>query len=257
MDTAKQTTITKGNIHTQTHRRATTTVGILYILAAVTAIVGLTLYGPILNGPDYLIQGAAHKNQILLGAIMELLLVGSAIGTAVGLFPFLRKHNESLALWYLCFRFLEAIIITIGIISVLSLLTLSQTFVATAAPNASAFQAAGTLLIAMHAWTFLLGPALMLGVSTMTYSYLFYQSRLVPRWLATLGMTGAALIFLEAVLVIFGVISQISAWGTLLALPVATYEMTLAVWLIVKGFNPSAITSESVKLNRTDIPVRD
>lgn len=244
MDIARQSTITK-DVHIHAHRRATTTIGILYIVAAVTAVVGLILYGPILNGSDYLIQGAAHKNQIILGAIMELLLVGSAIGIAVGLFPFLRKYNESLSLWYLCFRFLEAIIITIGIISVLSLLTLSQAFVATAAPNASAFQAAGTLLIAIHAWTFLLGPALMLGVSTMTYSYLFYQSRLVPRWLAILGMTGATLIFLEAVLTMFGVISQLSTWGALLALPVAAYEMTLAVWLIVKGFNPSAIASRS------------
>jgi Domain of unknown function (DUF4386) len=245
MPTTRQTVVIEGDTHMPTHRQAATIVGVLYILAAVTAILGLLLYSPILGGPDYLIKGAEHKNQVILGAMMELLLVCSAIGTAVGLFPFLRKYNESLALGYLCFRFLEAVLITLGIVAVLSLLTLSQAFVAAAAPNASAFQAAGTLLIAVHAWTFLLGPAFMLGVNTVTYSYLFYTSRLVPRWLAVMGLTGATLVLLEALLALFGVLSQVSVWGALLALPVAAYEMTLAAWLIVKGFNPSAVASQS------------
>ena len=235
----------EGDKHMHTNRQTATIVGVLYILAAVTAVVGFILYTPILNGPDYLVQGAENKNQVLLGAIMELLLVCSAIGTAVGLFPFLRKYNESIALGYLCFRFLEAVLITIGIISVLSLLTLSQKFVAAAAPNASAFQASGTLLIAIHDWTFLLGPSLMLGINTAMYSSLLYTSKLVPRLIAGMGLTGAALVFLEALLAMFGVVSQVSVWGALLALPVTAFEMTLAVWLIVKGFNPSAVASKS------------
>lgn len=237
MHTTNQTAVIEGDKQTHTHRQAATIVGVFYILAAVTAILGLILYGPILSGPDYLIQGAEHKNQVILGAIMELILVCSAIGTAVGLFPFLRKYNESIALAYLCFRFLEAVLITIGIISVLSLLTLSQEFVA-AAPNASTFHASGTLLIAVHNWTFLLGPSFMLGINTALYSYLLYRSRLVPRLIGVMGLTGATLVFLEALLVLFGVVSQVSVWGALLALPVTAFELTLAVWLIVKGFNP-------------------
>lgn len=244
MISTKQTARIEGDAHIHTNRQtATTVVGLFYVLAAVLAILGLLLYTPILSGSAYLIQGAEHKNQVLLGVVMELLVVGSVIGTAVGLFPFFRKYNERLALWYLCFRFLEATLITIGIISVLSLLTLSQAFVATGASNASAFQAAGTLLIAIHTWTFLLGPSFMLSVNTMTYSYILYQSRLVPRLIAVMGFTGATLVFLEAVLVLFGVVSQVSVWGALLALPVAAFEMTFAVWLIVKGFNPSATAS--------------
>src|SRR5947199_1485287 len=111
---------------------------------------------------------------------MELILVLANIGTAVGLFPFLRKYNESIALGHLCFRFLEAVFISIGIVSVLSLLTLSQGFVATA-PNASALQASGTLLLAVREWTFILGPNVLLGANTVLYSYLLYKSRLVPR----------------------------------------------------------------------------
>lgn len=212
-------------------------VGILFIVAAATAVAGLLLYDPILNGSDYLRTGAAHGNQIVLGAVMELLLVVSAIGTATTMFPILRKYNETIALWHVCFRFLEAIVITVGIISVLSLLTLSRQFVAAGAPDIADFAPSGTLLIAIHDWTFVLGPLFMLGINTMMYSYIFYRTKLVPRFISTLGMTGAALAFVCALLVMFGVIEQVSTLGGLMAAPVAANEMILAVWLLAKGFS--------------------
>ncbi|KRF43705.1 DUF4386 domain-containing protein [Paenibacillus sp. Soil787] len=220
-----------------TNKKSALIVGVLFILAAVTAIIGLILYDPILNGPDYLMKGSEHANQVILGALMELILVVSAVGTATTMFPILRKYNETIALWHVCFRFLEAIIITIGIISVLSLLTLSREFAAAAAPDTASFQASGIVLKAIHDWTFLLGPLFMLGINTMMYSYIFYKSKLVPRFIPILGMTGATLVFTCALLVMFGVIQQVSFWGAVLALPVAANEMILAVWLIVKGFN--------------------
>ncbi len=222
-------------------------IGVLFILAAVTAITGLILYDPILNGPDYLIKGSEHANQVRLGALMELILVVSAVGTATTMFPFLRKYNETIALWHVCFRFLEAVVITIGVISVLSLLTLSKEFVAAGALDTISFQASGTLLKAVYDWTFLLGPNFLLGINTMMYSYIFYKSKLVPGFIPILGMTGATLVFICALLVIFGVIQQVSFWGAILALPVFANEMILAVWLIVKGFNKSALASMSVK----------
>ncbi|KGE16610.1 DUF4386 domain-containing protein [Paenibacillus wynnii] len=220
-----------------TNKRTAVIVGVLFILAAVSSIIGLILYDPILNGPDYLIQGAENANQVILGAVFELILVCSAIGTSITLFPLLRKQNESIALGYVCFRFLEAVIITVGIISVLSLLTLSQEFVKAGAPNASSFQTSGSLLKAVHDWTFMLGPNFMLGINTMMCSYLLYTSKLVPRFISIMGLTGATLIFIAAILEMFGIILQLSTWGAILAVPVALYEMTLAVWLIVKGFN--------------------
>jgi hypothetical protein len=225
-------------------------VGVLFILAAVTAVIGLILYDPILNGPDYLMKGSEHANQVVLGALMELILVVSAVGTATTMFPILRKYNETIALWHVCFRFLEAIIITIGVISVLSLLTLSREFAAAASPDIASFQASGIVLKAIHDWTFLLGPLFMLGINTMMYSYIFYKSKLVPRFIPILGMTGAALVFINALLVMFGVVEQISVWG-LLALPIAANELILAVWLIVKGFNVSAINTKSAATERT------
>lgn len=233
-----------------TNKKSALIVGVLFILAAVTAIIGLILYDPILNGPDYLMKGSEHANQVILGALMELILVVSAVGTATTMFPILRKYNETIALWHVCFRFLEAVIITIGIISVLSLLTLSREFAAAAAPDTASFQASGILLKAIHDWTFLLGPLFMLGINTMMYSYIFYKSKLVPRFIPILGMTGATLVFICALLVMFGVIQQISVWGAILALPVAANEMILAVWLIFKGFNLSALSSESVQTDR-------
>lgn len=237
------------------NKKAAKIVGVLFILAAVTAIIGLNLYNPILKGPDYLIKGSEHANEVILGALMELILVVSAVGTATTMFPILRKYNETIALWHVCFRFLEAVIITVGVISVLSLLTLSREFVAAGVPDTASFQASGTVLKAIHDWTFMLGPLFMLGINTMMYSYIFYKSKLVPRFIPILGMTGAALVFICALLVMFGVIQQVSVWGGILALPVAANEMILAVWLIVKGFNESALASMSAKKQTDEIVV--
>jgi hypothetical protein len=232
------------------NRKAAKIVGVLFILAAVTAVIGLNLYDPILNGPDYLIKGSEHANQVVLGAVMELMLVVSAIGTATTMFPLLRQYNESIALWHVCFRFLEAIIITVGVISVLSLLTLSQEFVAAGAPDPSSFHSSGIILKAIHDWTFMLGPLFMLGINTVMYSYIFYKTKLVPRFISILGMTGATSVFICSLFVMFGIFPQISFWGAVLAVPVAANEMILAVWLIVKGFNEDAITSLTAKSKR-------
>ena len=222
-------------------------IGILFILAAASAIAGVLLYNPILNNSDYLVEGSTHANQVILGALMELILVVSAVGTATAMFPILRKYNETIALWHVCFRFLEAVVITVGLISVLALLTLSREFAAAGAPDTASFQAVGTSLIAIHDWTFMLGPLFFLGINTIMYSYIFYKSKLVPTALACLGMTGAVLVFICALLVMFGVIQQVSLLGGLLALPIAAFEISLAVWLIVKGFNDSEVVPVDVK----------
>lgn len=229
------------------NKKAAKIVGIFFILAAVTAVIGLNLYNPILKDPDYLIKGSEHAKQVIMGAIMELILVVSAIGTATTMFPFLRKHNEIIALWHVCFRFLEAIIITVGVISVLSLLTLSREYAKAGFPDIASYQASGILLKAVHDWTFLLGPNFMLGINTMMYSYIFFKSKLVPRFIPILGLTGATLVFIAALLEMFGVIQQVSVWGAILSVPVAANEMILAVWLIVKGFNESALAAMSTK----------
>lgn len=245
MNINTKTTTSDGGQLANTHRQAAISVGIMFIFATVSAILAVLFYQPILSGPDYLINGAAYTNQVILGVLMDLILVCTAIGTAIGLFPILRPYGERIALGHLFFRFLEAIAITIGIVAILSLLTLSMNFVAAAATGASAYHVAGILLLAVYKWTSMLGPLFFLGVNTLMYSYLFYKSRLVPRPLAVLGITGATLVFVYALLVMFGIAVQAAPPLIILALPIAAYEMILAVWLIVKGFNPTAITSQA------------
>ena len=225
-------------------RKSAMIAGVLFILADVTAILGLILYGPILDGPNYLVSGAANSNQVILGAVMELILACSIVGISITLFPYLRKFNEGMALGYVCFRLFEAVIIAVGIVSVLSLLTLSHAFVKAGASASSYYQTLGSILIATHNWTFLLGPNFMLGINTMMCGYLLYRSKLAPRFIAVMGLVGATLILIAALLEMFGIILQLTTWAAVLALPVFAYELTLAIWLIVKGFNISAVGHE-------------
>jgi hypothetical protein len=240
-------TITMGDKHMNNNRQNATIVGILFILATVSAILGLYFYQPILSGADYLMNGAAYKNQIALGVLMELILVCTAIGTAIALFPVLKPYGERIALGHLFFRFLEASVILTGIVAVLSLSTLSQAFVAANAPDATVFHTLGSLLHAVYKWTSMLGPLFFLGVNTLMYSYLLYKSKLVPRWLAVFGLISATTVFCAALVVLSGIAIQLSAPVVLMAMPIFFFEMVFAGWLIVKGFNSSAITSESVK----------
>jgi len=216
--------------------------GLFYLVAAAASIIALGLYQPILFNPDYLLQGAKNANQIILGAFLELLSVGTVAGTAIMLFPYLRKFNESLGLAYFCFRFIEAILILIGVVSVLSLLTLSQAYSKAVSPGMATYQATGSLLKSVHDWTFILGPNFMLGINTFIYSFIFYQTKLIPRKISLIGLAGAILIFIASLLEMFGIFPQLSVWGALFAIPVFVYEMTLAIWLIIKGFNLKHLT---------------
>jgi hypothetical protein len=254
MTSTRQTTVIEGAKPTPANRQTAAFVGVMFILATVSAMLGLLVfYPPILTGPDYLINGAAHANQVRLGALMELVLVCTAIGTAIGLFPVLRPYGERIALAHLCFRFLEAVIILVGIVAVLSLLTVSQVFVAAAAPDASTYHVSGVLLHAVYRWAFMFGPLFFLGINTLMYSSLLYKSRLVPRPLAALGLIGATLVFGYGMLVLFGVAVQGADQFMLLALPIALYEMILAGWLIVKGFNPAASAAGPAKTATSEL----
>ncbi len=236
-----------------TNRRAAIFVGIMFICATVSAMLGLLyFYQPILTGPDYLINGAAHTNEVLLGALMEVVVVLANIGTAIGLFPVLRPYGERIALGHLLFRFLECVAITVGIVAILSLLTLSQDFVAAAAPDASAYHTSGTLLLATYKWTSMLGPLFFLGINTFMYSSLLYKSKLVPRPLAAWGLTGATLVLGAGILVLFGA-NSLSSPTIFLILPIAVFEMVFAGWLIVKGFNPAAIASAPARTGRNEL----
>jgi hypothetical protein len=214
----------------------TTLTGIFFIMASVSAIIGLKLYDPILIGDINFQVASDNNNRIALGAFFELLLVCSAIGTGIMLFPYLMLINERLGLGYICFRLLEAILILIGVLSILSLATLGSFY--SNNPNLihESFNTEAIILKAIHDWTFILGPHFMLGINTFIYSFVFFKTGLVPKWLALMGLTGAILIFTAANLELFGVIKVNSIAVILMAVPIALFEMILAVRLIRKGF---------------------
>jgi len=141
-----------------------------------------------------------------------------------------------MAIGTVCFRLLEAVIVTVGIISLLAIVTLNHSFLNDADPNISTYLIASRLLLDIHNWTFLYGPNLFLGASSFMTGYLLYKGNLVPRIVSFLGMVGGSLIAGSGMLVMFGVFTQLSIWGFMLALPVFAYEVSLALWLIAKGF---------------------
>jgi hypothetical protein len=213
--------------------------GLFFIGATVSAIIGVLLYDPILVQHDYIQNGAKFTVQLIWGAVFELILVCTASGTAIMLTPYLRKFNEHLGLGYLCFRFLEAIIILIGIVAMLSIVTLINSFVNESSPDLASYQSAGIIAKAIHDWTFILGPLFMLGINTFIYSYVFLKTEMIPKQLALVGIVGAILVFSSSLLVMFGIIQMSSTIQISMAIPIAVYEMVLAGWLIAKGFNLS------------------
>jgi len=225
-----------------TQKKTARMVGALFITATVASI--LATFGflePILNAPNYLIRISANETQWITGVLIDAINSVAVIAIAVMLFPIFKKHNEALALGYVAARIIESVIFIVGHISLLLLLTLSQEFVKAGAPDASYFQTLGTLLLAAREWTGVVCSAIVFSLTALMLNYILYQSKLIPRWLSGWGLIGAIL-FPVAWLSLFG--STIS--GPFL-LPIVVNEMVLAVWLIVKGFNSSAINSLSAK----------
>ena len=214
----------------------TTLLGLAFIMATVTAIIGAKLYDPILVGENYLEAGATHSKQIVLGAFFEMLLVCANSITAILMYPYLKRFSQRLAIAYICFLLLEVVFIVMGIVSVLALLSISQFYLQHPA-DIDTFRVVGTALKAIQHWIFILGPHFMLGINTFIYSYVFYRSRLVPRPLSIWGITGAILVFLVAILKMFEIVEPSATRAIIMVIPIALYEMVLAGWLIANGFN--------------------
>ncbi len=230
-----------------TYRKNATIVGVLFILGF-AGIPSAVFTGPILGTPDYLIKISANENQVIIGALFGLIMAVACANIAIWLYPVLKKHNEALALGSVGFRIIEAALFFVAAIGLLSLLTLSQEYVKAGAPDASHLQTLGTLLLAARDSASNLGfMAFTLGA--LMYYYIFYQSKLIPRWLSGWGFIAAALSLSQALLVMFGE-EPFSTISFLLNIPILVNEIVLAVWLIVKGFDPTVIASGSAK---TDI----
>lgn len=225
-------------------RRTAIVAGVFFLITEVTAIAGMLLYGPVLGDPDFVVSASADDAAVRAGAFLEVLLAIAVVGTAVTLYPVIRRQNEGMALGHVAGRLIEATIIAVGAISLLAVVTMRHDLAGTTGAEAGVAVTVAQSLVAVHDWTFLFGPKLALGVNTVLLAYLMYRSRLVPRAIAVLGLVGGSLIFASGTAVLFGVYEDLSVPGVVAAAPVFAWELSVATWMIVKGFKPSPIISD-------------
>lgn len=237
MTVIDRTTATK-RVPMDSLRKTALIAGVIYLITFIS-IPTIALYGPVRNDPNYIV-GPGPDTPVIFGGVLEIIVALACIGTAVVLYPVVKRQNEAVAMGFIGARVLEAAAIFAGVVSILSVVTLRQ---AGAGPDALV---TGQALVALHNWTTLLGQGFLPAVNALLLGSLLYRSRLVPRIIPLVGLIGAPLLVASAAATLFGLKEPVSALSALAALPIALWEFSLGVYLIVKGFKPSPITARMV-----------
>lgn len=224
-------------------RKTALAAGLFYLATFVFSIPALGFYDDVLNNPDFVL-GAGNEGGVLWGAMFEVITALTGIGTAVVLYAVIKRHGPSNAIGFVASRTLEAATIFVGIISLLGVYTLRQDFAGT---DPAGLTTAADSLVALHDWSFLLGPGVMPAINALCLATVLYRSRLVPRIIPTIGLIGAPILLVSSIGTLFGAWEQVSGAALFLALPIAAWEFSLGVWLTFKGFK----TTPS-----TDVPAR-
>ena len=233
-------------IKMNTNRKTAIAVGVLFLLGFAGAF-GPVMVKPILDDPMYFARIFENQNTVMMGVLAQLIMALACAGIAIGLYPILKKYDEALALGAVGFRLIENIFQIVAALALLTLLTLSKESGNATGFAQSAFQAAGTSLHAIHFWSTLVLAHFGFCLGALMYYYVFYRSGLIPRWLSVWGMVGILLHLTGALITMFTQVDPFSTSTSLLSIPIGLNELVLAGWLIVKGFNPSAIASLSAK----------
>jgi hypothetical protein len=221
-------------------RKLAMAAGLFYIATFVFSMPALGFYDGVLNNANF-VHGAGSDGGVLWGALFEVITGLTGIGTAVMLYPIIRRYGRANAVGFVASRTLEAAIITMGIISLLGVYTLRQDF---AGSDTAGVTASAHALIALHDWSFLLGPGIMATVNALFLATVLYRSRLVPRIIPTVGLVGAPVLLVSTLGTLFGAWEQVSAFAMLLAFPIAAWEFSLGCWLTFKGVNTAAAPAE-------------
>jgi len=225
------------------NRRFAVAAGVLWITATVADVISrAVLVQPILGAPDYLTRISANEGQVLLGALFLLIGAVAASGIAIALYPVLRQHDEGLAIGSVGFRLIEGAFYLGIVVCLLVLVTVSRESANAGAPASSAYEAPAALVMAARD-SLSQVSVLIFGLGALMYYWVFYRSRLVPRWLSAWGLVAIITDMLSILLVMFGLVESFSPPQLVLALPILVQEMVMAVWLITKGFNPRAVSS--------------
>ena len=233
------------SINMDSTRKTALAAGVLYLLSFVS-IPTLFLYKAV-RGANYIV-GAGPDTRVFIGGVLEIIVALAGIGTAVALYPVVKRQNEGVALGFVGARTLEAATIVAGVVSLLSVVALRR-----AGAGAGAL-ATGQALVGLHDWTFTLGQSLIPAVNALLLGSLLYKSRLVPRVLPLLGFIGAPLLIASTVATVFDINHYGSAASGLLAIPIALWEFSLGVYLVVKGFRAPALQKLGFEPVVPDVP---
>lgn len=236
-----------------TDRKTAVVVGVLFILGTVPALLSLPLALNTVNAPDPLVAISANEGQMILFTAVIFLMGIACAGIGLALYPILKKYNEGLAFGSAGFRIIESAIDVVVALLYIVLLALSQEFVKAGAPASSYFQTADVVINAGISWLRDAAMLLTFGIGALMYYVVFYQYRLVPRWLTVWGLVGITLTIIGALLVMFHLIFPAGTIQIILNLAILPQELVLAVWLIIKGFNPYTSTSLSSKITTNEL----
>jgi hypothetical protein len=245
--------------HKQPERKLAFIAGLLLIITYLTSIPPFIYhYAPVVGDPGY-IAGPGADTRVTWGAFLELLLIVSNIGSAVVLFPILKRVSEIAALGWVTARVVESVFIAVGILSMLTVVSLRQEAAGAGTgtgADAASLLAVGQALVALHQWTFALGPGWVVGIGNgMLLGYMMYRSNLVPRRLAVLGLVAGPMLCAYGTGAVFGVFETGSVWQLIGTLPEFIWEPTLAIWLMAKGLNPAAVASGSARTRTSDLQI--
>ena len=210
--------------------------GIAYLVTFAASIPQLGLFAGLVDDPAGFISGTDSNSPVLVGSWLEVITALACIATAVFLYPATRRISKTAAIGFVTSRVTEAALILVGVVSVLSVVTLKADFAGASAAQAETLQIVGDALVTVRQWTFLVGPGLIAGINGLFLTYVMFKGRLVPRAIPMIGFVGIPLILMSATVTIFGGWEQTSTAGALCAVPIAIWEFSLGVYLTAKGF---------------------
>ncbi|HEY8595231.1 MAG TPA: DUF4386 domain-containing protein [Devosiaceae bacterium] len=235
---------TTASTRTEAHRRAqrlARLTGLFFLITYAASIPPVAIfYMPALSDPAFIL-GDGFDMSLSWGAVLELVLIFANIASALTLYPVLSKRHEVLSLSYVAARLTESAFIAFGIVALLALNTLRGN---AGAADPAALMVAGQALVALHDWTFRLGPGVVVGIGNgLILGYMMWRTRLVPRFLSILGLVGGPAILASGIAVVLGVIEAASMPQIIATIPEFFWELLFGLWLLIKGFNPNALAN--------------
>ncbi len=227
-------------------RKTAMLAGGLYLVTFAASIPARFFFlDPVLSDSGYIV-GSGADTRVLVGGLLDMVNALACIATAVVLFTVVKRQSQTLALGFVASRLLEAAIISIGVVSLFAVVTLRQDLAGTAGADEASLVPVGAALVAVYEWTFLFGPNVMAAVNALLLGTLMYRSGLVPRAIPLMGLIGAPLLLASVLGVVFGTHDLAAGQHVIAAAPIALWELSLGVYLVVKGFKSSPITARAV-----------